>query len=153
MSIFYCPPFIARTPTGSGSNLPSCTKGLVTNYGEGGLQNGRGGGGAREVLPLRKGGAEKVLAMLKGGHKKFWVRFYAVAWCFNHIVGGVTKKFPLFKRGGVKSFTLPWGGGRKKFRTCDFPHFVAPPLPVINDQSLTSCTEKLVGFLTFLMQI
>ena len=40
-------------------------KGLVTKYGEGGLQNG--GGGAREVLPLRKGGAEKVLAMLKGG--------------------------------------------------------------------------------------
>ena len=40
-------------------------KGLVTNYGEGGgLQNERGG--AREVLPLRKGGAE-ILAMLKGG--------------------------------------------------------------------------------------
>ena len=54
------------------------TKGLVTNYGEGGLQNGRGG--AREVLPLHKGGAEeKVLAMLKGGHKKFWGRFYVVA--------------------------------------------------------------------------
>ena len=34
-------------------------KGLVTNYGE--------GGGACEVLPLRKGGAEKVLAILKGG--------------------------------------------------------------------------------------
>ena len=32
-------------------------KGLVTNYREGGLQNGRGGS---EVLPLRKGGAEKV---------------------------------------------------------------------------------------------
>ena len=42
-------------------------KGLVTNYGEGGgLQNGRGGG-AREVLPLRKGGTEKALAILKGG--------------------------------------------------------------------------------------
>ena len=52
-------------------------KGVVTNYGEGGLQNGREG--AREVLPLRKGGAEKVLAILKGGHKKFWGRFYAVA--------------------------------------------------------------------------
>ena len=35
-------------------------KGLVTNYGEGGgLQNGRGGG-AHEVLPLRKGGTGKV---------------------------------------------------------------------------------------------
>ena len=44
-------------------------QGLVTNYckGGGGLQNGRGGG-AHEVLPLRKGGGvEKVLAMLKGG--------------------------------------------------------------------------------------
>ena len=41
------------------------SKGLVTNYGEGGggLQKGWG---AREVLPLRKGGAEKVLAILKG---------------------------------------------------------------------------------------
>ena len=37
------------------------------------------GGGAREVLPLRKEGAEKGLAMLKGGHKKFWGSFYAVA--------------------------------------------------------------------------
>ena len=35
------------------------------------------GGGAREVLPLRKGGggAEKVLAMLKGGTKSFGVVF------------------------------------------------------------------------------
>ena len=39
------------------------------------------GGGAHEVLPLRKGGAEKVLAMLKGGggHNKFWGSFYGVA--------------------------------------------------------------------------
>ena len=29
-----------------------------------------GGGGAHEVLPIRKGGAEKVLAMLKGGGTK-----------------------------------------------------------------------------------
>ena len=33
------------------------------------------GGGAREVLPLRKGGAEKVLAMLKGGTTSFGVVF------------------------------------------------------------------------------
>ena len=32
-------------------------KGLVTNYGEGGLQNGRGG--PHEVLPLIKGGGRK----------------------------------------------------------------------------------------------
>ena len=37
-----------------------CYKGLVTNYGEGGGGYETGGGGAREVLPLRKGGAEKV---------------------------------------------------------------------------------------------
>ena len=53
------------------------SKGLVTNYGEGGATKREGG--AREVLPLRKGGAEKVLAMLKGGQKKFWGSFYAVA--------------------------------------------------------------------------
>ena len=47
------------------------------------LITGRGGyetgGGAREVLPLRKGGAEKVLAMMKRRHNKFWGRFYVVA--------------------------------------------------------------------------
>ena len=60
------------------------SKGVVTNYGEGGATKREGGatkreGGAREVLPLRKGRAEKVLAMLKGGHKKFWGRLYVVA--------------------------------------------------------------------------
>ena len=63
--------------TGVHIYIQCLAKGLVTNYGEGGLQNGRGG--AREVLPLQKGGAEKVLAKLKGGHKKFWGSFYAVA--------------------------------------------------------------------------
>ena len=67
-------------------NTPSCrlsietaAKGLVTNYGDGGLEKREEG--AREVLPLRKGGgSEKVLAMLfKGGHKTFWGSFYAVA--------------------------------------------------------------------------
>ena len=55
-------------------------KGLVTNYGEGGGGGYKtGGGGALEVLPLRKRGAEKVLTMLKGGHKKFRGSFYVVA--------------------------------------------------------------------------
>ena len=40
------------------------SKGLVTNYEEGGGGYKTGGGGAREVLPLRKGVVEKVLAML-----------------------------------------------------------------------------------------
>ena len=54
-------------------------KGLVTDYGErggGALQNGRGGG-ACEVLPLRKWGVKFFLAMLKRGHKRLWARFYA----------------------------------------------------------------------------
>ena len=48
------------------------TKGLVTNYGEGG---GYKTGGEREVLPLRKGGAEKGFAKLKGGTNSFGVVF------------------------------------------------------------------------------
>ena len=103
------------------------TKGLVTNYGEWGLQNRRGG--AREVLLLRKEGAEKILAMLEGvGHNKFWGSFYAVAWSFRHIErggGGAHKKFPLFKRGYVK-----------KVSDTQFSHFVAPRLSITNDQSL-----------------
>ena len=58
-----------------GINRPC--KGLVTNYGEGGLPNGRGQ--AREVLPYEKRCAEKDLAILKGGHKMFLGCFYAVA--------------------------------------------------------------------------
>ena len=52
---------------------------MVTNYGEGGLQNGRGGGHVKFYPYEKGGGAEKVLAILKGGHKKFWGRFYTVA--------------------------------------------------------------------------
>ena len=49
---------------------------LITGRG-GGYKTG--GGGACEVLPLRKGVSERVLAMLKGGHKKFRGSFYVVA--------------------------------------------------------------------------
>ena len=42
------------------------------------------GGGASEVLPLRKRVAEKVLAMLKGVHKKFWGNVYVEALSFSH---------------------------------------------------------------------
>ena len=49
--------------------------------------------------------------------------------------------FPPFKKGGgTTSFTLFWRGGRKKFRTCDFP-ILLPPLPVINDRSLMNQTH------------
>ena len=44
------------------------SKGLVINYGEGGLQHGRGG--AREVLPLRKGGGGKSFSHAEGGAQK-----------------------------------------------------------------------------------
>ena len=70
--------------------------------GGGGLQNGRGGG-AREVLPLRKGGGgggKSFSHAEGGGHKKFWASFYAVAWSFSHIEEWECKKFPLFKGGG-----------------------------------------------------
>ena len=78
----------------------SITKGLVTNYGEGGggLKTGRGG--ACEVLPLRKGGAQKVLAILKGGAQKV-----------STLEKGAQKVLPCL------------GGGRKKFQTRDFPIF------------------------------
>ena len=52
-------------PGGGGPYWPSLYKGLVTNYGEGGLQNGKGGGHVK-FYPYEKGGGG-VLAMLKGG--------------------------------------------------------------------------------------
>ena len=51
---------------------------MVTNYGEGGLQNGPGGGGHVKFYPYKKGGAEKVLAIDSeggGGTKSFGVDF------------------------------------------------------------------------------
>ena len=58
------------------------------------------------MLPYEMGGGgRKVVAMLKRRHRKFWGSFYAVVLNFNHIEGG-RKKFPLFKRGGARSFTL-----------------------------------------------
>ena len=71
--------------------------------------------------------------------------------------GGHVKFYPYEKAGGGKSFhSLKGGGGekfypvlrgvgRQKFWTRNFFHFVAPPppLPVINDQSLSM--EGVVG--------
>ena len=53
-------------------------EGLVTNYGAGGLHNGRGGGHVK-FYHYKKGVQKKFLAVLKGRHKMFWGRFYVVA--------------------------------------------------------------------------
>ena len=46
------------------------------------------------------------------------------------------KFYPYEKGGGGKSFSHAEGGGAQKVSDPRFSHFVAPPLPVINDQSL-----------------
>ena len=56
-----------------------------------------------KFYPYEKGGGEKVLAMLKGGTTSFGVVF--TGWLEVLAIGGY-EKFPLFKRGGAKSFTL-----------------------------------------------
>ena len=92
--------------------------GPVTNYkGGGAIQNGRGGG-ACEVLPLRKRGVgmETVLAMLKGGGGGFWGSFYAVALSYSHNDG---------EGGAYKVYTLE--GGANSFGPAVFS-FCSPPL-------------------------
>ena len=97
-------------------------KGLVTNYGGGGGLQNRRGGGAHEVLPIRKGcvwgegEAEKVLTMLKGVGVGRAQQVLGSFLCSSFLTilnvvggGGGCKKFPLFKRGGgggAKSLTL-----------------------------------------------
>ena len=53
-------------------------KGLVTNYGEGGIQNGRG---YVKFYAYRKGGGGKSFSHAEGagGYNTFWGSFYAVA--------------------------------------------------------------------------
>ena len=57
------------------SNDPTVNKGLVINYGEGGLQNRRGRGCA--VFPLQRGGGRKRFSHAEGGGgtKSFGVVF------------------------------------------------------------------------------
>ena len=50
------------------SHTCTCYKGVVTNYGEGGATKREGG--AREVLPLRKGGGGKSFSHAEGGAQK-----------------------------------------------------------------------------------
>ena len=80
---------------------------------------------------------EKVLAMLKGGgHNKCWGSrpIYAVAGSFSHIVEGARKSFHSLKERARKVLRCLEGGGAQKVSDPIFSHFVAPPLPVINDQ-------------------
>ena len=61
-----------------------------------------------EFYPYKKGaGAENVLAMSKGGGgtDSFWVVFTRYLEV-SAILKGWRKKFPLYQRGGTKSFTL-----------------------------------------------
>ena len=92
-----------------------------------------------KLYPYEKGGTEKVLAMLKGGGGGGTKSVYAVARRFNHIER-VRKKFPLFKRGDAKSFTLSYwggGGGAKKVRIRNFP-FCSPTPPPPSPLLMTS---------------
>ena len=64
-----------------------------------------------------KMGAEKVLAMLKGVAQK--VLGYSL--CGSHIVGGGGAKSFHSLKGGAQTVLPCLEGGRKKFRTHDFP--------------------------------
>ena len=74
-----------------------------------------------KFYPYEKGGGNS-FSHAEGEHKRFWGSFYAGAcFTFSHIEVG------------------RWGGGAQNGSDPRFPNFVAPPppLPVINDQSLT----------------
>ena len=84
------------------------------------------GGGACEVLPIRKGGGQKVLAMLKGATKSFEVVLTQKLEVLAIVMGGSIKSFQPLKggRGRTKLYPLlkvgGWGG-RKQFQTRNFP--------------------------------
>ena len=122
------------------------------SYGEGGgLQKGRGGGGMWSFTPTKKGGCYK----RGGGHVEFYpyekggggVKSFSHAegggghkklrGSFSHIVwGGGAKSFRSSKGEGEARKVLPClEGAAQKVSDQQFSHFVAPPLPVINDQS------------------
>ena len=89
----------------------------------------RKGGGAEKVLAILKGGggAQQVLGLFLRGSLKFWPYCRGGALSFHSLKGG-----------GARN-VLPCleGGGAKSFGPAIFP-FCSPPLPVINDQSLSS---------------
>ena len=110
------------------------SKGLAINYGKGGYKTGGGCEGQVKFYPYRKegGGGE----MLKGwGTKSFEVVLTQELEVLAIVMGGGRKKFPPSKGGGRKKF-YPVLRGVQKVSDPRFSHFVAPPLPIINDQSL-----------------
>ena len=60
-------------------HLNKLAKGLVTNYGEGRLQNGRGRGHVKFYPYEKGGGGRESLSPAEGGHNSFWGSFYTVA--------------------------------------------------------------------------
>ena len=87
------------------------------------------GGGACEVLPLRKG-AENVLAMLKGGGTKcFEVVLTRELEVLAIVMGGGHKRCPPFKGGAQNVLPCLKGGRAQQVLDSQFSHFVAPPPP------------------------
>ena len=95
-------------------SLIALAKGLVTNYGEGGLQNGRGGGKWSLTPTKGGGGAENVLAMLKGGTKSFEVGLTRELEVWAIVMGGGAQKVFIIEGGGAQK-VLPC------FPNSDFP--------------------------------
>ena len=61
-------------------DLQECFMEVRRDNGRCGVGCGRGGAGACEVLPLRKGGGDrKSFGHAEEGHNKFWISFYEVA--------------------------------------------------------------------------
>ena len=90
--------------------------GLVANYRNSkGVGYKTGGGGACEVLPLRKGGGRKKFNHAEGGQKTFRCSLTQELEVLAIVMGG-HKQFQPFKRGLQKVLScLEGGGGCKKF--------------------------------------
>ena len=73
--------------------------------------------------PMKRGGGKSFSRAEGGGGggtKRFEVVLTRELEVLTIVIGGC-KKFPPFKRWAQKVFHCLEGGGRKKFRTCDFP--------------------------------